>query len=294
MAITSGFFNSVNQDRLYNADQMSEYYLGIISDGVLANYAGALQVNAGTGLAVNVATGRAFKDSRWFDSDAVEILPLTAAHVTLNRYTAVCVHLDYSARLMELTTIDGTPATTPTKPIISDTETDKYLILAYVYVAAGATTITQANITDNRANTTQCGYVTGVIDQVDTTELFNQWESAYEQYFAEMQGWEQSTKDQFDAWFDALTQELNVNTYVETYEKTVEMTGTQTQIPLDMTNYTYAAEDVINVFINGLRANSSDYTLNTGATPVTITPNAYADGTEIFIQVMKSRIGYSS
>ena len=47
MSITSGFFNSVNGDRTYNADQMSTYFKGLIGSGVYENVGGALQVLAG-------------------------------------------------------------------------------------------------------------------------------------------------------------------------------------------------------------------------------------------------------
>ena len=35
MAITSGFFNSVNDDRPYNAEQMTLYFEGLISNGII-------------------------------------------------------------------------------------------------------------------------------------------------------------------------------------------------------------------------------------------------------------------
>ena len=35
MAVTSGFFNSVNHDRLYDAEQLSSIFDGIIIDGVM-------------------------------------------------------------------------------------------------------------------------------------------------------------------------------------------------------------------------------------------------------------------
>ena len=36
MAIKYGFFNSVSGDRKYNADDISNYFLKLISDGVFA------------------------------------------------------------------------------------------------------------------------------------------------------------------------------------------------------------------------------------------------------------------
>ena len=35
MSLTSGFYNSLDGDRTYNAEQMSELFDGIINDGIL-------------------------------------------------------------------------------------------------------------------------------------------------------------------------------------------------------------------------------------------------------------------
>ncbi|MGD7407461.1 hypothetical protein ACQCP7_25580, partial [Ralstonia pseudosolanacearum] len=59
MAITYGFFNSLNHDRRYDAGQISEYFDGLISDGVYESIGEALQVQAATGMNVNIQTGRA-------------------------------------------------------------------------------------------------------------------------------------------------------------------------------------------------------------------------------------------
>lgn len=287
MAVTYGFFNSINGDRVYNADQMSQYFDGLITNGVYESVGGALQVLAGTGLSVNVQTGRAVINCKWIRNDAVLTLPITQAHSVLNRYTAVILRLDLSGRLVEITTKDGTPASTPTKPAMETSSTIVELCLAYIYVAAGATSISQADITDTRPSSL-CGWVTGLIQQVDTSQLFLQWQTAYQEYYDDMTA-------QFDAWFAALTQQLNVNTYVDKYEKrTVLQSGASNIIPMDMTGYTYDSDDIISVFINGLLgASGIDYTLDTSGSTPTIQPNATAAGTEVQIIVYKSRIGFN-
>lgn len=287
MAVTYGFFNSISGDRVYNADQMSQYFDGLIKNGVYESVGGALQVLAGTGLAVNVQTGRAVINCKWIRNDAVLTLPITQAHSVLNRYTAVILRLDVSGRLVEITTKDGTPASTPTKPAMETSSTIVELCLAYVYVAAGATSISQADITDTRPSSL-CGWVTGLIQQVDTSQLFLQWQTAYQEYYDDMTA-------QFDAWFESLTQQLNVNTYVDKYEKrTVLQSGASNIIPMDMTGYTYDSDDIISVFINGLLgASGIDYTLDTSGSTPTIQPNATAAGTEVQIIVYKSRIGFN-
>ena len=46
MSVTYGFYNSKNQDRRYDAIQMSSIFDGIIRDGILQHVGTAMMVNA--------------------------------------------------------------------------------------------------------------------------------------------------------------------------------------------------------------------------------------------------------
>lgn len=287
MALSFGFFNSLDGDRTYDADQMSEYFDGLISNGVYESVGGALQVKAvtGGGMNVQVMPGRGIINCKWISNNSALILEVTAAHAVLNRWTAVVMRLDIVNRLMTITTKDGTPASTPTKPSMDNTASVVELCLAYIYVGAGVTSISQANIEDMRASDL-CGWVTGLIDQVDTSELFLQWQTAFDNYYAEMTA-------EFDDWLSTLTSQLNVNTYIQEYNKNVTIgSGVTNVVALDMTGYSYSSDDVIFVYVNGLYDNT--FTLDaSGATP-TITTVADATGTEISIKILKSKIGFST
>ena len=288
MAISYGFFNSLNGDRTYNADDMSTYFKGLISDGVYENVGGALQVMAASGMNVNVQTGRAIINSKWLENDAVLSLPITAAHVTLNRYTAVVIHLDLTARTISIITKDGANATNPTKPAMTNGATVKEMCLAYVYVKAGATSISQANITDTRPNNNVCGWITGLVDQVDTSTLFNQWQTAYQNYYNQM-------TTAFNNWFDTLTSELTVDTYIQEYTKVVTIGSSSSKIvPLNMSGYTYESSDIFIIALNGLVASENyDYYLDTSQTPVEVHLNLTNATNELVdIRVLKSKIGF--
>lgn len=321
--LTYGFFNSLDGDRIYNADQISSMFEGLISDGVFNGVGSSFQVTEGFGMNINVGTGRAWLEDRWVKNDAIVSVPISAASVTLSRYTAVVLRKNITDRTVELTTIDGEAASTPEYPDIVR-EGDIYdICLAYVLVGPNVTSISQSNITDTRSDSSVCGWVTGIIEQVDISTLFAQWEAAYNEaissmsdfeegletemqewqsgFQGDMEAWEQQMKTSFDAWLDTLTEELNVNTYVEDYWKTATFTSGSTHtVTLDMTGYTYAAEDVITVWINGLMAIAgTDYTIDTtGEAPVlTFTQFREARAIEpynVAVQVIKSRIGFSS
>ena len=281
MAITYGFFNSLNGDRVYNADQMSEYFKGLVSNGVYESVGDALQVTAGTGMTVQVGTGRALIDCKWMENDAIATVAISTAHVTLPRYTAVVVNLNTLSRLIEITTIDGTPASTPAKPSIGDNQ----LCLAYVKVPGAATAVSQANISDQRGQAA-CPWVTGLIKQVDTSQLFLQWQTAFEDYYDAMTA-------QFDTWFSELTSSLNVSTYIKQYRKDAVLSSTNV-VPLDMDLYVYNASDIIMVFINGLLAvENTDYTLTVSDGDASVATTATAEGTVVTIITLKSRVGFA-
>lgn len=298
MAITYGFFNAIKQsngtyDRTYNADQMSTYFEGLVSDGVYESVDDAMQVLAATGMQVQVGAGRAIIDSKWIKNTAAYPLTINAAHVTLNRYTAIVIRLDLSARTIAITTKDGENATAPVKPIITNSETIKEMCLAYIYIGRGVTSISQANIEDTRPDNDVCGWVTGIVQQVDTSKLFLQWQTAYEEFYQQMQTWQQQQETAFNTWFSTLTDQLQVNTYIQKYHKVINMGAKNGVFPLDMSGYTYATGDVLFINVNGVMlVEDYDYILDTSKTPVEIHTNADLDAENILeITVLKSKIG---
>lgn len=294
MAITYGFFNSLNGDRVYNADQMSDMFEGLIKGGVYESVGNAFIVRPSSGLTLSVGSGRAIVGGKWIKSDADIALTLNSAHVTLNRYTAIVLRKSVSNRTVTIEMIDGTPASTPTKPSITRDNLVYEICLAYVYVPAGATSITASNIEDMRTNTNVCGFVTGLITQVNTTELFNQYKAAADENLEEMESWEASQKAAFDAWLADLTQELNVDTYIRPYYQSSTLTNNT--LTVNITGYSYESGDIINVFINGLRGiEGTDYSVNTSGTSPVITFNfTNPSGQQIDIQILKSVIGFST
>ena len=69
MSVSSGFFNSLNGDRKYNAAQMSAIFDGLIIDGVFASIGTAVAVKAAGGLTVNVGIGKSWFDHTWTVND---------------------------------------------------------------------------------------------------------------------------------------------------------------------------------------------------------------------------------
>ena len=196
MAITYGFFDARQSsggtyDRVYTAEQMSKYFKGIFTDGVLMNVGSTLAVSAASGMVVQVGTGRAFLDARWMENDTVLDLTIPDAHAILNRKDIIVAQLDYDNRLIDIIVKSGTAASTPVAPTITRSVAYYELELAEISIPAGTTEITQALITDKRQDQEVCGYVTGIIDQIDTETFWTQLQDAFGVWFEEM-------KDQLD------------------------------------------------------------------------------------------------
>lgn len=189
MAINYGFFNSKDNDRLYNADDMSNYFEGLVGDGVYSNVGQACVVKTNGDLTITVGTGRAIISNKWVKIDTPQTLRLYP-HASLSRYVAICLQLSLRRRDIRLTTISGTASTTPTLPTITNTDEIKYLKLAHVFLSANATSISQSNITDTRSDKRCCGWVTGLVTQVDTSDLFLQFQTAYEKKLEEINNWQ--------------------------------------------------------------------------------------------------------
>jgi hypothetical protein len=184
MAVTYGFYNSLNRDRVYNAEQMSSIFNGIITDGVFASIGGSLMPIAGTGMQVVVKTGKCWFNSTWTLNDALLPLDIPAADVSLTRIDAVVVEINsaISTRANTIKVVKGTPSANPAKPALANTETLHQYALGYVIVSAGVTSISADKIEVNVGKST-CPFITSVLQQTDITALFNQWDAEFNTWF---------------------------------------------------------------------------------------------------------------
>ena len=288
MAITSGFFNSVNGDRLYNAEEISHYFDGLISDGVFQNIGSKLAVTQNGGMSVKVGTGRAFVKSHWLKNDEPYVLSINTADTQLNRIDRVVIRLDLteSERTVTFAVKTGAVAYSPVAPALTRTNTIYELCLAQIYVYANTTTIKQSNIVDYRPNSGVCGWVTGVIKQVDTADLFLQWQSAYEDYYTQM-------TTAFNTWFADLTQQLRVDTTIKKYQNTVLTRTATNTVTIGIPEY--ETTDILFVYVGGtFLAENKDYTVSGSGENASITTiGGYSIEARKYITfiVLKSVIG---
>lgn len=183
MAISSGFFNSVNGDRRYLASNFADYFASFIGNGVFPNPSTGLQVVESNNMNINVKAGKGWINGYYVKNDGDYNLTLATADGVLNRIDRIVMRLDYSTRSIDIVVKKGTFASSPVAQNLQR-DADAYeLALADVYVGKGVTSITQSSITDQRTNTSLCGIVKGTVDQIDTTDLFAQYDTSFYEWF---------------------------------------------------------------------------------------------------------------
>lgn len=212
MSVTSGFFNSLNSDRRYNAEQMSAIFDGVINDGVFASIGTAFSVSADSGFSVNVGIGRAWFDSIWVYNDAILPLTFEAPEVVLDRIDAIVIEINKTeeVRAGSIKIVKGYPASVPQRPTLTKNAYVTQYPLAYVEIAAGRTSVSQAMIT-SMIGTSECPYITGILQVQNIDNIVAQWQAQWTEWYANQTEAGEIQLDQmvdaWDQWFSAATTE---------------------------------------------------------------------------------------
>lgn len=161
MTVTYGFYNSVSNDRTYDAMDMGMMFDGVITDGVFEEVGEALQPINGTGMQVIVKDGRAWFDHTWTLNDADLALAIAASDLVNPRIDTVVLEVNESnaVRANTIKVITGTPAGVPVEPTLINTSEVHQHPIAHVFVGAGVSSILLANVTDLRG-TVACPFTT--------------------------------------------------------------------------------------------------------------------------------------
>lgn len=213
MSVSSGFFNSLNGDRKYNAAQMSAIFDGLIIDGVFASIGTAFAVKAAGGLTVNVGIGKAWFDHTWTVND--RILPMTApeAEVLLDRIDAVVLEVNgmESVRNNTIKFVKGNPSSAPSRPTLTNEGNVHQYPLCYIYRKYGTAVINQADITP-MVGTESTPFVTGILQTISLDELLGKWQDELDRFTdarsKEVDDWIAQEESDFTAWFNKMKADL--------------------------------------------------------------------------------------
>lgn len=221
MAVTYGFYNALNHDRLYDAIQMSSIFDGIIRDGIFSTIGDTMIVTSPEdGMYVNVGSGRAWFNHTWTLNDTAYPIEAEEAEVVLDRIDAVILEVNSSAevRANSIKFLKGTPSSNPVKPTLTHNAEVNQYALAYVRIRAGQTTIFQSDI-ENTVGTDETPFITGVLQQVSIETLLKQWEAEFNTYFTNFQNtsttefnnWLATKVSEYTAWFAQMQTDMDSN-----------------------------------------------------------------------------------
>lgn len=170
--VDCGFFNAVNFDRTYTAEDMNKPYSRIVSDGVFPTAQGAASadlqvVSAGSGMKITVKPGQGMFASRWFENPSSIIITVPNNNSLYPRFDSVIVQVDMrqSGRKGNIVYRTGTPALSPQPPNVNTVVNVTEYRISNVYVASGVNTINNNALTDLRG-TSACPWVKGLVYSV--------------------------------------------------------------------------------------------------------------------------------
>ena len=297
--VNCGFFDSINKDRLYSADEMNRPYKRVITNGVFATPTGTpstdLQaLSANDGMNIIIKKGEGMFGDKWFENPADIAITVPNNTSTVPRRDSVIVQVDKrtNGRKGNIIYRTGTPNSNPMPPDLSTSNNIIEYRVANIYVAASAVYIGQDAITDLRGSS-ECPWVTSLVKQVDTSTLFAQWEYAYNNYFntstAEFNEYAALRQAEFDQFLENLTSELSVATNIIMFNSNYISQTDVTNIPIGIPSYN-PTTDILQVYVNGLRVTEGlNYTLNSNNTSIDLTVGITA-GQAVNFLVLKSVI----
>lgn len=197
----SGFFDanlvSGTYDRKYVSQDFADYFASFISNGIFGKQLDELMVVASNpnAMSVTLKPGRAYIGGRWYENDKDMAIAVGTASGTYARIDNVVIHWSKNDRDIRAEVVEGIPSASPSAPELRRSDDEFDLKLAEIRINAGTITLSQANITDFRDNADYCGFVKGLIDQVDASGYIKIATEALQQ--------------DFETWFDGIKGQLS-------------------------------------------------------------------------------------
>lgn len=258
------FFDSIDgeDERYYTADEFAEYFRQFIRNGI---FNGGENLQVGTDerdMKIFIKPGYAWIEGYLYK---IEKEPLVLEHSMadpeLNRIDRVVIRLDKTLenRYVKAFILKGAPAETPQVPELTRDENIYEISLAQVEVIAGKSFIEAHQITDERLDNEVCGLVTHLFEQVNTTEIFNRFQSWLDSKTSEPDGdFYREWKD----WFDEVQDTTNLVTKTRFDEHLSAWDAFKEEIKKKLDNYSlYAFDKDINGIFTVVEYRRKDDTL---------------------------------
>ena len=229
------FWNSENGDRLYDADSFAEWLSHFFTTGVFKD---ELFVQATEGMKVSVSSGYANVNGKVRFFGTSTNLNIEVSNGLYPRIDTIVVERNDTNREITLKVVKGNySGNNPETTAPVRTNVIHQLVIAKVYIGAGATAIYQKDITDTRMDSNLCGYVTATVENLNYDQMMAQWEDYYSKF-------KTSEMADFQTWFDNMKNILNESTAGNLLEK---INKNASDIQTNKDNISKNATDIQNV-----------------------------------------------
>lgn len=226
MTFRSGFWNSIDGDRTYSAEDMAIPFEGIITEGVFANWGDAFKATVIDGSTIAIGSGKAWVSKKWIQNDSVYQMPINVSeYASSTEPRTVVVSLDLKVepyyRFARFCTDEQRNYGSYWELLNAITDRNagrNTLPLFAINFAAGDSSIQQSNIT-SLVGTSWCPYVTAPVQTVTVDDIRGKWDVSYNALMKDIVSHAQTKANEaesnfeasFNTWFLTLKNQLNAN-----------------------------------------------------------------------------------
>lgn len=226
MTFRSGFWNSIDGDRTYSAEDMAIPFEGVITDGVFANWGDAFKATVVGESTITIGSGKAWFSKKWVQNDSVYQMQINVseyASSTEPRTVVACLDLKtepyYRFAKFHIEEMRYYESYTGMLNVITDRNTGRNTLpLFAINFAAGDSLLQQSNIT-SLVGTSWCPYVTAPVQTVTVDDIRGKWDASYNALMKDITSNAQTKANEaesnfeasFNTWFLTLKNQLNAN-----------------------------------------------------------------------------------
>lgn len=226
MTFRSGFWNSIDGDRTYSAEDMAIPFEGIITEGVFANWGDVFKATVTDESTITIGSGKAWFSKKWVQNDSVYQMQINVSeYASSTEPRTAVVGLDLKVepyyRFVHFSTDEQRYYGSFEEMLHEITDHNagrNTLPLFAINFAAGDTSIQQSNIM-NLVGTSWCPYVTAPVQTVTVDDIRGKWDASYNTLMKNIVSNAQTKANEaesnfeasFNTWFLTLKNQLNTN-----------------------------------------------------------------------------------
>ena len=278
MTFRSGFWNSIDGDRTYSAEDMAIPFDGVITEGVFANWGDAFKATVIDESTIAIGSGKAWFSKKWVQNDSVYQMSINVSeYASSTEPRTAVVSLDLKVepyyRFAKFSTDEQRYYGSYEELLnaITDRKAGRNsLPLFAVNFAAGDSSLQQSNIT-NLVGTSWCPYVTAPVQTVTVDDIRGKWDASYNILMKDIVSNAQTKANEaesnfeasFNTWFLTLKNQLNTNQAANLQNQITSLTN-----QLNKLVTTGTVENMVQFYSGG---NLVDFTTNAGVNITAVT-----------------------